>query len=217
MGDRNAGLLKGHTLLDQAEGRDIRVSVLSSRPIKTRDWRATVRAPYVYLLFGSGRETERPEGKDMNLTVFIGEGLTPEFRPPQDGEHEHVHLFPENNRHPWDQMRFIEDVCINADGHKSVAIVTHSPYIVDHLNNLMYAARLSSAKRKEVAAHFLRKTEAAFIKPDRVSAWSFDSDWRDIMVRKTGRIDWKSFSLASNYVGDVWDRVDDIKYRKKGR
>lgn len=153
----------------------------------------------------------------MKLIICIGEALEDVNRPdtiPLDG-YWCAHRCPENDKHPWSQMRFIEDIVINKEGYDQVLITTHSPYIVDHLNNLMYAATLSPKQQKEAAKKFLRKNKAAFISQDRVEAWSFEKDqpMQDIMKRDTGRIDWRSFSRASNYVGGVWNDVDNIKHR----
>jgi hypothetical protein len=151
------------------------------------------------------------------LTVCIGEALV-EDPVPLSG-YWCVHRCPENDKHPWEQMRFIEGVALNAEGYDQVLVITHSPYIVDHLNTLMYAAQLPAAKQAEAAEHFLLKNTKAFIHPDQVAAYMFEKDVpvQDIMKRDSGRIDWCSFSKASNYLGDVWNKVDDIMHAKEAR
>lgn len=144
----------------------------------------------------------------MKLIVYVGEylGTVPAA----------TYHCPENYKHPWDQLRFIEDVVIHDKDREVVVIATHSPYIVDHLNSLMYAASLPEDKQVEVAAKFMRKTTAAFISADNVQAYEIVSGAppKDIMRRDTGRIDWETFSQVSNYLGDVWYAVDDIKHKK---
>jgi hypothetical protein len=113
------------------------------------------------------------------------------------------HSFPENNMHPWDHMRLLENCIIEAN-EKSLnsCIITNSAYIADHLCNLMAGYRY-----KEENAHLLlTKNALAFIDPNDVEAYEFkEGKLIDIFEnRERGFINWKSIAEPADWVSSVY-------------
>jgi len=110
---------------------------------------------------------------------------------------------PEMNLHPEAQARIIELLSILANAGIKVLVTTHSPYIVDHLANLIKASELDN--RDKVAQSFYLKRSEAFIAQEKVSIYLFEEGKAKNILSEDGMIDWGTF-------GDVSDRLSQIYF-----
>jgi len=121
----------------------------------------------------------------------------------------------EMNAHPKAQLALVELMAMMVQRNLRVIFTTHSPYVVDHLNTLMYAAGLPEDRKRELARDFALQSAEAFISPDKVAAHLFVKnnsgmvEVKDVLHRDSGRIDWSVFSDVSDRLGDLWDKVDN--------
>jgi hypothetical protein len=93
-------------------------------------------------------------------------------------------------------------------------LTTHSPYIVDHLNNLMSAQRIASSEDKaEVAKDLKLGSKESFLSADKVAAYLFEGESEGEPVRVTpihkdsdpaDLFDWETFSRATRYLGNLY-------------
>jgi hypothetical protein len=122
---------------------------------------------------------------------------------------------PEMNAHPEAQLKIIEFLALLASYGVRVVLTTHSPYIVDHLSNLMQASRLSAAGKNAVAPRFRLGKPEAFLTPHDVSVYLFNESGEvdDILDHEQCNIDLASFSRPTEYmanlVNEIWKAVDD--------
>lgn len=127
----------------------------------------------------------------------------------------------EMNAHPKAQLALVELMAMMVKRNLRVIFTTHSPYIVDHLNTLMYASTLPEDRKHELAKEFALQSAEAFISPEKVAAHLFVKnesgkvEVKDVLHRDSGRIDWQTFSTVSNKVGELWYRVDDAHTVRK--
>ena len=70
---------------------------------------------------------------------------------------------PEMNAHPEAQLKIIEFIALLVRHGVRVVFTTHSPYIVDHLSNLMQASQLGEKAKKNVAPLFKLASSEAFL------------------------------------------------------
>lgn len=120
----------------------------------------------------------------------------------------------EMNAHPEAQLALMELVAAIVQQGVRVLITTHSPYIVDHLNNLMEAARVSEDKQAALAKSFALRTPEVFIPSEKVAVHLFDEGQpggpvtvKDVLDRQTGLIDWGTFGRVTNHVSDIYNDV----------
>jgi len=123
---------------------------------------------------------------------------------------------PEMNAHPEAQLMIAELLGILVNKGINIVITTHSPYIVDHINNLTEAARVPEDKRPELAERFRLKTAEAFVPPENVATYTFGEDGRvtDVFDRDTGIVDWETFGKQSDYVGNLYNSILDALPRE---
>jgi hypothetical protein len=116
---------------------------------------------------------------------------------------------PEMNAHPEAQLKIIEFLAVLAQSGVRVVLTTHSPYIVDHLSNLMQASRLGEEGRKSIAPQFKLRMSEAFLSPDDVSVYLFNEsgDVSDILDRDQGIIDLASFSNPTEYMANLVNAI----------
>ena len=86
-----------------------------------------------------------------------------------------------------------------------VLITTHSPYMLDHLANLIRIATYDEQKQAELVERFFLKRTDAFIKQDDVSLYLVDQGKTENILEEDGLINWNTF-------GDVSDEVARIHY-----
>jgi predicted ATPase len=122
----------------------------------------------------------------------------------------------EMNAHPEAQLALIELVAMLVNRGLRVVMTTHSPYIVDHLNNLMAAARIPKDRQTELATHFQLKSGEAFLPADKVAAYHFaladgKVSVRDVLDRESESIDWRTFSRVTDALSNLYGRILDAK------
>ena len=145
---------------------------------------------------------------DRNMTVFIDE--------------------PEINLHPQAQVKLAEAFAMMINAGLKLVISTHTPYIIDHLNNLLACERV--ARKKESKVKDIRKQmsdklqipEERWLKPEDVAAYHFHhEDEKDptspvkvdnIFSKKGAEIQWHSFSNVSENISEIDDIILDFDY-----
>jgi len=110
---------------------------------------------------------------------------------------------PEMNLHPEAQAKLTEFLGILVNSGLNVMATTHSPYLVDHLANLLKAG--AHEDRDETAAMFYLQDPRAFLTPDQVGVYLFEGGEVRSIMDDDGYIDWGTF-------GDVSDRISTIYY-----
>jgi len=112
---------------------------------------------------------------------------------------------PEMNLHPAVQVELTEFLAMLVNAGLHVLITTHSPYIVDHLANLMQAAKHDNKETlKEL--FYLEQTDA-FIPQEQVSIYLFEDGTTRNIVDDKGMIDWSTFGNVSSDVSDIYPQV----------
>ncbi len=119
---------------------------------------------------------------------------------------------PENNLHPRAQVKMVEFLSFMANKGIKILTTTHSPYIVDHLINLIEANNAVRSKGKnpdDLASMFYLKTKDAFIAKDKVSVYLFsdNGEVKSILDSKTGIIDWETFSSVSEEISELYYKI----------
>lgn len=111
---------------------------------------------------------------------------------------------PEMNLHPEAQAQLTELLTMLVNAGLRVLITTHSPYIVDHLANLMKASEYQGNRpMAEIREEFFLKLTRAFIAKEHVSAYLIDQNKVKNILGEDGLIYWDTFS-------DISDRVTRI-------
>ena len=120
----------------------------------------------------------------------------------------------EMNAHPQAQMALTEFIAALVNAGVRVVFTTHSPYVVDHLNNLMEASRTPEARREELARKFALNSPSSFISPEKVAVHAFQEETpggavivREVLNRKTGLIDWSTFSKVSEHITNLYSDI----------
>ncbi|MEC4893818.1 MAG: AAA family ATPase [Oscillatoria sp. PMC 1051.18] len=109
---------------------------------------------------------------------------------------------PEMNLHPAAQVEIIEFLAMLVEAGLNVLITTHSPYIVDHLSNLIKAATYED-KESIKERFYLERTEA-FIPQDKVSVYLFEDGTAKNILGEEGRIDWGTFADVSDDISHIF-------------
>jgi hypothetical protein len=108
---------------------------------------------------------------------------------------------PEMNLHPIAQVQILELLSMLANAGLNVLITTHSPYILDHLGNLMQAHQHSD--KESIKDEFYLKDCSAFIDENKVSAHLIDKGTlRDAFDEE----------LEGDTFGDVSSRLTKIYF-----
>lgn len=112
---------------------------------------------------------------------------------------------PEMNLHPEAQAKIVELLSMMVNAGLNVLVTTHSTYIVDHLANLMKAAKHDSPD--DIEAKFLLQDKRAFIDEKLVSVYLFDNGTATPIL-DGDVIDWDTFSKVSAYTTELYDELD---------
>lgn len=113
---------------------------------------------------------------------------------------------PEMNLHPEAQVKMIEFLVMLVNAGLRVLITTHSPYLLDHLSNLIYAAEHEVEEQQSLAKVFFLESCDAFISQEKVSIYCVDNGTTENILQDHGRIDWSTF-------GNITDQIADIHYK----
>lgn len=109
---------------------------------------------------------------------------------------------PEMNLHPAAQVEIAEFLAMLVNAGLHVLITTHSPYIVDHLANLMQAAKHEDPDSiKEM--FYLERTDA-FISQEKVSVYLFEDGTAKNIISEEGTINWETFGQVSDDVSRIY-------------
>jgi predicted ATPase len=121
---------------------------------------------------------------------------------------------PEMNAHPAAQMGLVELFAMMANQGIRVVLATHSPYIVDHLTNLVEASTLPAVSREEIARSLALGSESAFLQPDKLAVHWFERKQEAIEVavrpvfdRRERDIDWSTFSDMTDRISSLYSRI----------
>ncbi|MGH2478802.1 MAG: AAA family ATPase, partial [Ktedonobacteraceae bacterium] len=111
---------------------------------------------------------------------------------------------PEMNLHPEAQAKIIEFLAILANAGLNILITTHSPYVMDHLANLIKASEHDD--RETISKEFYLQRTDAFISKDRVAVYLVEDRQTKNALDEEGVIQWSTF-------GEVSDRISDIYFK----
>lgn len=123
----------------------------------------------------------------------------------------------EMNAHPKAQLALVELMAMLANSGVRVVFTTHSPYVTDHINNLMEAARVPTEKREEAARHFELGSADAFLDRGNVAAYRFEeqSDGsvavKDAIGERSGIITDTTFGPSSEKVLNLFSEMLDMQ------
>lgn len=108
---------------------------------------------------------------------------------------------PEMNLHPSAQVAITELLAMLVQAGLKVLITTHSPYIVDHLSNLMEAANRED--KEDIKKRFYLERTEAFIPQDNVSVYLFEDGTAKNILDEEGHINWETFANVSDYISNI--------------
>jgi predicted ATPase len=118
---------------------------------------------------------------------------------------------PEMNLHPALQLEVMEFLGLVVNAGLPVLITTHSPYLIDHLINLMQATKRSD--HDHIKDFFYLEQPQAFLVQAQVSAYLFKAEEgseqttvRNIMTEE-GLIEWGTFSDVSVDVSAIYSQL----------
>ncbi len=111
------------------------------------------------------------------------------------------------NLHPEAQVKFIELISILVNNGAHFILTAHTPYVVDHLINLMEASK--SKNKNEIKDLFFLKDKKAFISPNKVAVYEFTKEGKvkDILDRKEITINWETFSKISEKISNIYFKI----------
>jgi len=109
---------------------------------------------------------------------------------------------PEMNLHPEAQAKLTEFLAMLVNAGLPVLITTHSPYIVDHLTNLMRAAE--STEPEAIQDKFYLQNKDAFISKNEVSVYLVDQGKTENMLDEDGVVHWSTFGTVSDRVSEIF-------------
>lgn len=109
---------------------------------------------------------------------------------------------PEMNLHPEAQVEIIEFLALLVNAGLNVLITTHSPYIVDHLTNLIKASEAED--KEDIRDRFFLKRTGAFISKDKVMVYLFGEGQAKKAIDEEGVIELNSFGHVSDLISDIY-------------
>ena len=112
---------------------------------------------------------------------------------------------PEMNLHPKAQVQLTEFLVMLVNAGLHVLITTHSPYIVDHLENLMKAAK--SEDKDVIRDKFYLKQAEAFIPKEQVSVYLFEDGTAKNILDQEGFIEWGTFGDVSEQISQLYFEI----------
>lgn len=112
---------------------------------------------------------------------------------------------PEMNLHPAAQVEIIEFLAMLVNAGLNVLITTHSPYIVDHLSNLIKASKFDEARQNQIKNRFYLENKGAFIDQDKVSVYLFEEGTAKNILDDQGNINWSTFGNVSDDIMNMLD------------
>jgi hypothetical protein len=87
----------------------------------------------------------------------------------------------------------------------NILITTHSPYIVDHLANLIKADQHDN--KESIKDLFYLENTDAFISQEKVSMYLFEDGTAKNVLDKNGVVDWSTFGNVSQDIADIYPQL----------
>lgn len=110
---------------------------------------------------------------------------------------------PEMNLHPEAQCKLVEFLAMLVNTGLNVLFTTHSPYMVDHLKNLMEAAAQPD-DGDALAQRFFLGDSMAFIAQEKISIYLFQDGTAKSILDEEGAVDWRTFSRVSDRINEIY-------------
>lgn len=124
---------------------------------------------------------------------------------------------PEMNLHPDTQVRLLESLAILVNLGVHVLVTTHSPYFVDHLNNLIQGKTDDpTVLKKQAKSLYLRDTRA-FLRPDQVGAYEMRDFKLVSLQRPEGDLQWDTLSDPFNQLQQKFFALYEAAHPSKAR
>lgn len=116
---------------------------------------------------------------------------------------------PEMNAHPEAQCQIAELLAMIVNAGNHVVITTHSPYFIEHINNLVEAGKLPTEKRGQIHESFFLRRPEAFLDPEKVSVHHFDTNGQvtDLFDREENIIDGATFGTISERLESLYLKI----------
>jgi hypothetical protein len=116
----------------------------------------------------------------------------------------------EMNAHPEAQLALVELMAVMVSYGVRIVFTTHSPYVIDHLNNLLEAGRAPEARREKLAEKFRLRTSRAFLPADKVAVYAFEATPDGSEVTVTNAIDPKSGLITKSTFAPVTQSLSQL-------
>jgi hypothetical protein len=116
----------------------------------------------------------------------------------------------EMNAHPVAQLALVELMAVMVSYGIRIVFTTHSPYVIDHLNNLLEAGRAPEDRREKLAEEFQLRTSRAFLPADKVSVYAFEETPDGSEVKVTNAIDPNSGLITKSTFAPVTQRLSRL-------
>jgi hypothetical protein len=116
----------------------------------------------------------------------------------------------EMNAHPVAQLALVELMAVMVTYGIRIVFTTHSPYVIDHLNNLLEAGRAPEDRREKLAQEFQLRTSRAFLPADKVSVYAFEEMPDGSEVKVTNAIDPNSGLITKSTFAPVTQRLSRL-------
>ncbi len=157
----------------------------------------------------SGREILFKPTREDTLEIPIASSMVKELTPlvlylrylAQSGEMLVIDE-PEMNLHPEAQAKIVEFLAMLVHAGLHIIIATHSPYVVDHLANLIAASKREN--QDVIREMFYLQNKEAFIPPDKVSVYQIDQGTAKPLLDEQGIIHWDTFGRVSDKVTRIY-------------
>ncbi len=156
---------------------------------------------------GEGETVTPNETKKINwdkqLVVVFGDEVNKSVTQLADMENRTTHEFPEHKfTHPWRHVEYLEmtTALLNRNPEIKITIVTNSPYILDHLTNLMHGAKV-----KADAKYTRTSDPGAFIPKKKVGVYECTHGKIVNAMPKQGEIiKWNSVSKVAEWLTNTY-------------
>lgn len=109
---------------------------------------------------------------------------------------------PEKSLHPEAQVKMIEFLAMLVNAGLNIIITTHSPYVVDHLANLMKA--YENPDKETLSKEFYLENTEALISKNNVSVYAFEKGSPKRAIDEDGVIQWNTFGEVSDRLADIY-------------
>lgn len=116
----------------------------------------------------------------------------------------------EMNAHPAAQLALVELMAVMVSHGIRIVLTTHSPYVIDHLNNLLEAGRAPEERQAKLAEEFQLKTPRAFLTREQVSVYAFEATEDGSEVKVNDAIDRETGLVSNSTFAPVTERLSRI-------